>query len=112
MKKWDDRKLAYEVQGKGRGTYILVYFQCDPARIHAIERDVQLSEQVLRVMILRTDRMSREDMEKATPAELHPEGRFDETDAPEDKEVVVAEIPDAIEEELEELPGIDESVRE
>ena len=69
MKKWDERKLAYNIQGRSRGTYILCYFECDPARISGIERDVNLSEQILRAMILRTDRMSREDIEKPTPLE-------------------------------------------
>lgn len=69
MKKWDERKLVYDIKGKSRGTYILVYFECDPLRISGIERDVNLSEQVMRAMILRTDRMSQEEIEKATPIE-------------------------------------------
>ena len=66
--KWDDRRLAYEISGKSRGTYILAYFHCDPVNVAAIERDVQLNEQIMRVLILRTDRMSTKDIEKATPA--------------------------------------------
>ncbi len=69
LKKWDERRMAYEVQGKVRGLYILVYFNCDPEKVKGIERDVQLSEQLIRVMILRGDRMSQTDIEKATPAE-------------------------------------------
>lgn len=108
IKKWDDRKLAYDIQGKGRGTYILIYFHCDPARIHGIERDVQLSEQVMRVMILRTDRMSREDIERPTPAELHPEGTsFEEPSSPE-----VPEEPDLPAEGIDDLPEEDSSVPE
>jgi small subunit ribosomal protein S6 len=68
MKKWDERRLAYEISGQSRGTYILTYFNCDPTSINSIERDVQLSEQIMRVLILRTDKMSSEDMEKDTPA--------------------------------------------
>ncbi len=68
LRKWDDRRLAYEVNKKNRGTYILAYFDCDPDRIGSIERDVQLSEKVVRVLILRTDRMTAEMMDKATPA--------------------------------------------
>ena len=68
LRKWDDRRLAYEVNKKNRGTFILVYFDCDPDRIGSIERDVQLSEKVIRVLILRTDRMTAEMMDKATPA--------------------------------------------
>ncbi|HDS84908.1 MAG TPA: 30S ribosomal protein S6 [Phycisphaerales bacterium] len=67
LHKWDERKLSYDIGKVSRGTYILVYFNCDPLRIHEIERDVQLSETLLRVMILRTDRMSQEDIEKPTP---------------------------------------------
>ncbi len=68
LRKWDDRRLAYEINKKSRGTYILAYFDCDPDRIGSIERDVQLSEKVIRVLILRTDRMTAEMMDKLTPA--------------------------------------------
>ena len=68
MKKWDERRLAYDIGGKSRGTYILTYFQGDPDKITAIERTVQLSERIMRVIIIRTDKMSTEDMEKAPPA--------------------------------------------
>lgn len=69
LKKWDDRRMTYDIQGKSRGTYILVYFNCDSDKVRGIERDVQLSEMIMRVLILRTDRMTPEDIEKATPAE-------------------------------------------
>lgn len=68
LRKWDDRRLAYEINKKNRGTFILVYFDCDPSRIGSMERDVQLSEKVVRVLILRTDRMTAEMMDKPTPA--------------------------------------------
>ncbi|MBN1457736.1 MAG: 30S ribosomal protein S6 [Sedimentisphaerales bacterium] len=67
MKKWDERRLAYDVKGKSRGTYILAYFNCDPLKISSIERDVRLSESIVRVLILRTDKMSKEDIEKEVP---------------------------------------------
>ena len=67
MKKWDERRLAYDINKKSRGTFILTYFKCDPLKITAIERDVQLSEQIMRVIVLRTDKMSDEDIAKATP---------------------------------------------
>ncbi|MBW8034786.1 MAG: 30S ribosomal protein S6 [Planctomycetes bacterium] len=68
LNKWDERKLAYDVNGRGRGTYILSYFKCGPDKITSIERDVQLSEQIIRVMILTTDRMGEDDISKDTPA--------------------------------------------
>jgi len=68
FRKWDERKLTYDIRRVSRGTYILVYFNCDPLRIHEIERDVQLSETLMRAMILRADQMSSAEIEKPTPA--------------------------------------------
>ena len=52
IKKWDETKLAYKINGKTRGTYILCYFRAEPESIQDIERDVRLSEQIMRVLIL------------------------------------------------------------
>jgi small subunit ribosomal protein S6 len=68
IRKWDDRKLAYEIEGKARGTYILCYFRADGRKVQEIERAVQLSEQIMRVLILSAEAMSEEDIEKDTPA--------------------------------------------
>jgi len=68
IKKWDDRKLAYEIKGKSRGTYLLCYFRSDGQRNHEIEKGVQLSERIIRVLILCVDWMTDEDIEKDTPA--------------------------------------------
>ena len=69
MKKWDDRRLAYEIDGKIRGTYILCYFKVDPEKVRDIEKSVRLSERIMRVLILSTEEMTAEDMAKDTPAE-------------------------------------------
>jgi small subunit ribosomal protein S6 len=68
IRKWDDRRLAYEIKHVGRGTYILAYFRADGQSIQGIEKAVQLSEQILRVLILNAEHMTAEDMEKETPA--------------------------------------------
>ena len=67
LRKWEERKLAYEIKGKSRGTYILCYFRAAGEKIRDIERDVQLSEKILRVIILNAEHMSTEDIEKDTP---------------------------------------------
>jgi len=67
FRKWDERKLAYDIAKKSRGTYILCYFNAPTSKIAQIERDVQLSEKVMRVLILRADHLTKEDMEKETP---------------------------------------------
>jgi small subunit ribosomal protein S6 len=55
LRKWDERKLAYDIEHKSRGTYILSYFKADTQRISGIEKDVQLSEKIMRVLILTTE---------------------------------------------------------
>ncbi len=64
IRKWDDRKLAYEIKGHSRGTYILCYFRAEGGRVRDIERDVQLSERIMRVLILCAEKQTIEDIEK------------------------------------------------
>jgi small subunit ribosomal protein S6 len=64
-KRWDERRLAYKLKGRKRGVYVLVYFKAAPSKIAGIERDAQLSEQVLRVLVLRADEITPDMMEKA-----------------------------------------------
>ena len=68
LRKWDERRLCYDVKGHKRGTYILSYFRADPEVIRNIERDVQLNETILRVLILRADHLTQEEIEATTPA--------------------------------------------
>ena len=58
--KFDERKLAYEIKGRKRGTYVLTYFDADPERITDLERDAQLSELLLRILVLRADKLTEE----------------------------------------------------
>lgn len=58
--KYDERRLAYEISGRKRGTYVLTYFKVNPERIRDIERDVQLSESILRAMFVRADSVTDE----------------------------------------------------
>jgi small subunit ribosomal protein S6 len=55
LRKWDERKLAYNIGGKNRGTYILVYFNAEGRKITDIERDVRLSDKVMRALILNAE---------------------------------------------------------
>ena len=51
--RFEERKLAYTVRGNRRGAYLLTYFDAEPAAIHEITTDLNLSEFVLRTMIIR-----------------------------------------------------------
>jgi len=55
LEKWDSRRLAYEIKGKRRGTYILTRFDADPAKIPELKRDCQISNVVMRAIILREE---------------------------------------------------------
>ena len=68
IKKWDDRKLAYDIKGQSRGVYILCYFRVDGTKIREIENSIHLSEQIMRVLILNAEQMTQEDIDKETPA--------------------------------------------
>ena len=62
IRKWDDRKLAYEINGKGKGTYILCYFKAAGSKLRDIERDIQLSERIMRALILCAEHRQIEDI--------------------------------------------------
>jgi small subunit ribosomal protein S6 len=88
MKKWDERKLAYEISGRDRGTYILCYFHADGQKIRQIERDVQLSEKIMRVLILSTEGRDKEGVERDIASQPSAAGKKpDEVKADESRSV-------------------------
>ena len=108
IRKWDDRRLAYEIKHVGRGTYILAYFRADGQNIQGIEKAVQLSEKILRVLILSAEHMSAEDMEKDTPATKAEKEETTSSPVVEMAEEDPTQPPD----ELEEIPAIEEEFEE
>ncbi|MCX5659994.1 MAG: 30S ribosomal protein S6 [Planctomycetota bacterium] len=63
LRKWEERKLAYEIRGQKRGVYLLAYFKARGTQIANIERDCNLSEQVIRCLILRADHVGDIELE-------------------------------------------------
>jgi len=72
IKKWDERKLAYVIRKQKRGTYIVAFYEGPGASVGAIERDVNLSEDILRVLITRADHLSQKEMEAVEPQPIQP----------------------------------------
>jgi small subunit ribosomal protein S6 len=68
IKPWDERRLAYEIRGRRRGLYILAYFKASPDRIADLERDCQLDERILRLLVLRRDNLTEQQVSAETPA--------------------------------------------
>ncbi|MDX1564500.1 MAG: 30S ribosomal protein S6 [Phycisphaeraceae bacterium] len=63
--KWDERKLAYDIKTQKRGLYMLAYFRAEGSKLSGIERDVNLSEQITRVMVLRADHIGEVELKEA-----------------------------------------------
>lgn len=55
---WGKRKLAYEIEKKSEGVYAVVNFTATPATAQELDRQLRLSEAVLRTKILRADEAS------------------------------------------------------
>ncbi len=67
LRKWDERRLAYEIRGNRRGVYVLAFFKCEGPKVAGIERDVQISENILRVLVMRSDHIALKDIEGMQP---------------------------------------------
>jgi ribosomal protein S6 len=82
LKKWDERKLAYEIKGEKRGLYLIAYFEGPSTSITPIERDVNLSDQILRVMLTKADHLNAEEMAAVEPQPIQPREERNPWDRP------------------------------
>jgi small subunit ribosomal protein S6 len=53
--KWDKRKLAYEIDGFKEGNYILMNFECEPTVPKELNRQMSISDDIIRYRIFRLD---------------------------------------------------------
>ena len=63
FQKWDDRRLAYEIDGNKRGVYFLAYFNAPASSLSDLERMCNQSEEVLRMMVTKADHIPAEIIE-------------------------------------------------
>ena len=52
---WGRRKLAYTIQRHQEGNYVLTQLNMDPQKTGELERGLQISEEVLRHLLIRLD---------------------------------------------------------
>ena len=52
---WGRRRLAYPIRKQNEGQYILLQTEMAPTATHDVERNLRLTEQVMRFQIIRTD---------------------------------------------------------
>ncbi len=52
---WGDRKLAYPVKKKENGYYVLTLFQIDGTKLPEVESKLNITESILKYMIVKND---------------------------------------------------------
>ena len=52
---WEERRLAYPINGQRKGTYWLAYFRLDSEQLVTLNREFQLNENIIRSLILKID---------------------------------------------------------
>lgn len=52
---WEERRLAYPINGQRKGTYWLAYFRMDGKQLTPLERECQLSESIIRSLVIKID---------------------------------------------------------
>lgn len=65
LKKWDERRLAFEIGGQKRAVYIICYFKAPAAKMMDFDRDCNLSEKILRVLVTKAEHLTIEEMQSA-----------------------------------------------
>jgi ribosomal protein S6 len=64
-RRWDERRLAYPIQGRKRATFLLAYFEQDGAGSLSLRRDLEIDERVLRYLIRGAEELPEGELEKS-----------------------------------------------
>ena len=65
LKKWDERRLAFEIGGQKRAVYIICYFKMQATKLADFDRDCNLSEKIMRTLVTKADHLTIEEMQSA-----------------------------------------------
>ncbi len=52
---WEERKLAYPINGQSKGTYWITYFNMETSQLTPFNRACQLDENILRHLVTKVD---------------------------------------------------------
>jgi small subunit ribosomal protein S6 len=52
---WDERKLAYPINGHKKGVYWLTYFKMPGGNLTALERQCEITDDIIRQLVLKVD---------------------------------------------------------
>lgn len=108
MEVWGKRRLAYEINRFQDGVYILCYFTGDGTQVAPVERDMRLSEEVIRYLTTKHEKgleFEEKDVPEAPEAVAPPTAPVTPPEAPESaegEETTVEETTETVEEVKEE----------
>jgi small subunit ribosomal protein S6 len=99
-RRWDERKLAYSIRQRRRGTYLLAYGELEAAGVATLRRELDLTESVLRYIILQAESVPPQELEltRAESAAGFVVPPPPSEDVPEEEELAEAEEDVALEE--------------
>jgi len=52
---WGRRRLAYPIRGQKEGYYVLMHVQLEPQSMSELERNLKLTEEVIRYLLVRVE---------------------------------------------------------
>ncbi|MDD3470314.1 MAG: 30S ribosomal protein S6 [Thermoguttaceae bacterium] len=92
---WDERRLAYPVNGHKKGTYWLTYFRLPTSAMSEVRSRFQIVESILRVQFVRIDNRIVEELVAhamgATPSVVEDVPRADVSDDLDDEEMPIVD---------------------
>ncbi|HRV80537.1 MAG: 30S ribosomal protein S6 [Planctomycetes bacterium] len=98
LRRYEERRLAYPIKGNLRATYYLTYFEMPGANVPALRRDMELSESVLRNLVLAVDAVPEEEIAQAA---LEEDADYTVPEPPADDEPDVEEVSETEDEDIE-----------
>lgn len=112
-RRWGERALAYPIQRRRRGTYLLAYYEIPGSSIPSLTRDLEISDSVLRYLLTKVEEVPAKELELAL-AEEAPD--FVIPEPPADDSLVEERLAGAEDEEEEDLEpalaGVDDEERD
>jgi len=64
-RRWGERRLAYPIKGRHRGTYLLTYSEIPADSMAGLQRDLEIDEAILRYLFLRADEVPQAETEQS-----------------------------------------------
>lgn len=103
-RRWDERALAYPIKGKRRATFLLTYFEFEGSQMEPLNRDLEITDGVLRYINLRKEEVPADEREAAGKES---EADFEVPEPPADDAGAYRPIQDGSADEEEDIPDYD-----